>query len=342
MHREKSRSILILFILSFLPFAGISQNDNIEYNQIVNQATRAYFHKDYTESSEAFTRAFETVEIPFASDLVNCFHANRLGGFDEKNESILLMLFKKFSLSIPQLIEFLPAEYLTKSQFEFLQLNKNTLTSNINHGLRENFKDLINDRSHYENNVLADKFIKLCSINGFPDEDNCGLFLEYQKTIWQSVILIYQHGLKSDRRMDMLELIHRAFQDGKIPSLIYGSILDYDHHNNQDYNMNSLYLASTISQVDGGWFKPFIYYEDDIINNIESNRNLIGMDSIHIVQNYIICNKLCPDSPSFYTAGHHVEDFPRFFVEEAFLVEGLDLEEYRIIVDDYKSDCSCK
>jgi hypothetical protein len=356
-----------------------------QYFQHVNLANRAIYNNQFAVAAAQYDSAFLQKSIPFFTELKNAILVNgKLGKFRE-NDHLLRILMLKKQMDTAQLFSVIPLYMLdaeNKSlvhslQKQVLTLQKraipwaNELRVMFDHNQemlyafdtlllvgdpagRKALSTQLNNRKDSADQAQIVRFIQLCKQHGFPTEEKTGVFYEAESE-WSGVLLLlfqnFVHFKNIKHRKPLLRIFDQALYDGHLHPSLYATLMDYANEQRdrklEGPDKANHFMNVTIHTVNGTVCRPFVHYSDELMQEVNTNRNAIGLDSFHISQRQAVCAsyfsqkkhgvKMIPMSP--YPQIHQL---PAGFVKWALDKEGKTMAMFEINVGKIVQECQCE
>ncbi|MDX2134072.1 MAG: hypothetical protein SFV52_04780 [Saprospiraceae bacterium] len=344
---------------------------NSAYFRHINLAARAIYRNEFAVAAAQYDSAFRHRTHPFFVDLQNALLVNSKTGRHRQNDLLLEKLMLDKRLHSAALYRFMPIELLDEqnrgrvARLEPAALEKNAKPHPWADALREMYEtsQFVLRSDAYTNNYVRTKdsldnlhiirFVQLCRQYGFPTEEMTGIVYDDEKD-WQFVLphLLQEFlsGRNRQHRKTLLPLLDSALHDGALHPSVYASLMDYANANRDHYlppNPAFNYLNTTINTIRGRVYRPFVYYSDSLMQEVNANRSAIGLDSFHVVQRQVVCQTFFPQKHQGQRIIHmypfaRIDEMPGGFVQYAFEREGLALDSYEIGVGRILSECGCE
>jgi hypothetical protein len=190
--------------------------------------------------------------------------------------------------------------------------------------------------------------------HGFPTEEITGVFYEAESE-WSGVLLLlfqnFVHFKNIKHRKPLLRIFDQALYDGHLHPSLYATLMDYANEQRdrklEGPDKANHFMNVTIHTVNGTVCRPFVHYSDELMQEVNTNRNAIGLDSFHVSQRQAVCAsyfpqkkqgvKMIPMSP--YPQIHQL---PAGFVKWALDKEGLAMAMFEINVGKILQECQCE
>jgi hypothetical protein len=346
------------------------------YHQFINLAARAIYKNDFQTASVHYDSAFSYRKFPYYEDIKTCILVNHKAGMPDKNDANIKMLFKFKQVDTAFLFSELPKRVFNDKNMKLIQAlskQKPTIPKNakkFQKALREMF--IIDQKAHsFEGFNMTDsleaqkaykrrdsidhdnliKFVNLCKKNGFPTEEKIGIPYdkEHKWAFINSILLLHfiARGDTTDAKTT-LDMMKTEFSKGNIHPSIYASSLDNLHgrpvdKQKSDYNfMNTAYAV-----VNGEIYRPFVFYNDSLMREVNTNRISVGLDSFHTSQKQIICTiigtKKLKNSPVMAMFQYpSTEELSYGFVKYAFEQAKMNMNTYKINTEKILKECKCE
>jgi hypothetical protein len=345
-------------------------NPNLKkYYHHINLAARAIYKNDFLGASTQYDSAFTYKNVPFYAHIKNFILVNNKCGFYNKNDRYIRILFNKPRIDTTILFQHIPKKVFDNQNLLLINKLQGQLEPkkkderNLAKPLREIF--ILDQKAHdFTNNpdpnniqafvkvrdsidnAHALKFLCLYETEGFPTEENVGVFYDKHQE-WSFVIqILLWHFLQTDARSQILELMEKELQNGNLHPSNYASLLDFANHNSKNWKKEYNFMNTTIFIVQEDYYRPFVYYSDSLMREVNTNRISIGLDSFHITQKQVVCEVSCGKIQDHLFIGmsqySKVEILPYGIVKYSFEKENLDLSKYRINTEKIITECNCQ
>lgn len=340
------------------------------YFRHVNQAARAIYQNDFEVAAAQYDSAFGHRAHPFFVDLQNAVLVNGKTGRYRQSDPLLRQLLLDKRLDSTELYRLLPKEMLDEHNRTLVArlhpavLEKSAKSHPWADALREMHETrqyLLHSDAYSKKYVRAKdsidhlhiiRFVQLCGQYGFPTEEMTGVVYDEEKS-WAFILPFILEDFLNNRnrqhRKTLLPIFDRALRDGALHPSVYASLMDYANANRDHYlppNPDFNYMNTTVNTIRGRVYRPFVYYSDSLMQEVNTNRMVIGLDSFHIAQQQVICQTFYPQKglgkriiPMYPYA--RIDEMPGGFVKYAFEREGVSMAWYEINVDRMLEDCEC-
>lgn len=350
---------------------GLLDDKLLNYYQHVNLAARAIYRNDFEAASCQFDTAFTFRQVPEYCDVKRFILVNSKCGLYAKDNRFIPVLLNNFRIDTAVLFKNIPRRVFNAGNLALinsLQNRKNSVKKSDNrlekalreiHTLDEKTHDVkaeygagMSWKAYHRmadsiDNDNARRFLRLSELEGFPSEESVGVYYDEEQE-WCSVIyFLLMRFLRTDAQPEILDWMEQAFQLGKINPSNYASLLDYVNQNSADcWKKEYNFMNTTLCIVQGKFYRPFVYYSDSLMREVNSNRIAIGLDSFHITQKQVVCIQLChkePGMPAIEMAPYpRIDELPYGFVKYAADKENQGLSKYLINTKKILAECQCE
>jgi hypothetical protein len=342
-----------------------------KYYHHVNLATRAIYKNDFFIASTQFDTAFLYKKIPFFPHIKNFILVNNKCGFYSKNEKYIRLLFTKTHIDTSVLFQNIPNRVFNDQNLMLINKlqgqidSKKDLESAYEKALREIF--ISDQKAHEFNNnfnpkeikefyrvrdsidtVNSIKFLSLYETEGFPTEEKVGVFYDkHQEWSFVTQILLW-HFIHSESsgQAQILVLMEKELKKGNLHPSNYACLLDIVNLNSKKWKKEYNFMNTTVFLVSGSEYRPFVYYSDSLMREVNTNRISIGLDSFHITQKQVVCTTSCGEIPdhSFISMSYYakIEILSEGFVKYALEKENQNISQYRINTEKIINECKCQ
>ncbi len=345
------------------------------YYKFTNLAARAIFDNNFSVASVYYDSAFSYKQYPFFEDLKKYILVNYKSGLFDKNEQALFHLIHHKKIDTTQLFSVLPKRVFDDKNLKLInklikELKKaKPRESALSKSLKEIFVidqgvrdyDQIMQKSPEARNAIYSsrdsvdavnfkRFEKLYAQYGFPDEESVGAFFddEHQWAYIISVLLLHFKNPKDEEaKRKVLTIIKAALYSGEMHTSLCATLLEDNGVRAQDPTNEYYFLSTTINLVMGEVYRPFVFYTDSLMKEVNTNRIAIGLDSFHITQKQVVCQFVAaknnesmyfiPMAP--YTSIH---DLPPGIVKMSCEEVNVDYHSYKINTAKIMDKCRCE
>ncbi len=345
------------------------------YYKYTNLAARAIYDNNFSTASVHYDSAFIYKQYPFYEDLKKYILVNYKSGLFDKNEQAIYHLIHHKKIDTAQLFTALPKRVFDGKNLKLInklvkERNKAKPTeSTLSKSLKEiyNSDQSVRDYEQFKeksiearNAIYASKdsvdainftrFEKLYAQYGFPHEESVGVFLDGQHQ-WVNVIsVLLLHFIKSkdeETAGKMSAMIKAALYSGELHTSICCSLLD-DNNVRSTESTNEYYLLSTtVYLVMGEVYRPFVFYTDSLMEEVNTNRIAMGLDSFHITQKQVVCQFVGAknnDMMNFIKMVPYasIVDLPPGLVKMSCEEANVDMASYKINTTKILDKCHCE
>ncbi len=345
------------------------------YYKFTNLAARAIYDNNFSAASVHYDSAFIYKHYPFYEDLKKYILVNFKSGLFDKNEQALFHLIHNKKIDTAQLFTVLPKRVFDDKNLKLIskfvkERNKAKPTESV---LLKSLKEIfVSDQSvrDYEkfkeksvairNAIYASRdsvdavnfirFEKLYTQYGFPDEESVGVIFDDEHQ-WASVIHVLLLHFKKTREEEtakkVVAIIKAALYAGELHTSICSSLLEDNNVRPQDPTNEYYFLSTTINLVMGEVYRPFVFYTDSLIKEVNTNRIAIGLDSFHITQKQVVCQFIgakSNDARGFISMVPYasIHDLPPGLVKMSCDEANVDYHSYKINTAKILANCRCE
>lgn len=345
------------------------------YYKYTNLAARAIYDNNFNVASVYFDSAFIYKQYPFYEDLKKYILVNFKSELFDKNEQALFHLIHHKKIDTAQLFSVLPKRVFDDKNLILInklikERNKaRSQESILSKSLKEIF---VSDQSvrdyeqFYKKSIEARKaiyasrdsvdgvnflrFEKLYAKYGFPDEESVGVFFndEHQWAFIVDVLLLHFKKTKEEETAKkVVAIIKAALYSGELHNSICASLLEDNDVRAQDPTNEYYFLSTTINLVMGEVYRPFVFYTDSLMKEVNTNRIAIGLDSFHITQKQVVCQFIGAkniDNMNFITMSPYaqIDDLPPGLVKMSCDEANVDYHSYKINTTKIMDKCRCE
>ena len=194
------------------------------------------------------------------------------------------------------------------------------------------------------------KFEKLYQRYGFPTEEKVGIYYD-EKSKWSDKIYVLLLHFISNKdefyRNSIIEIMLKELKLGHIYPSDYASLIGRIYSNPKHRSPCNNFMENTISLVRGIAYKPFVFYSDSLMNEVNTNRISIGIDSFHISQKQVVCqrfgDKKFEDSNFIKMVPKAAAiQLPYGFVNQSFKELNMEMSSYEIDTNKINLECNCQ
>ncbi|MEI7587757.1 hypothetical protein [Runella sp.] len=346
------------------------------YFKFVNLAARDIYNNDFITAACDYEEAFKHKANPFYVDVRNAIIANIKNGSPAKNLPLLKILMVYKHLDTAYLFLDLPKRIFDRNCLDYifqLQTNKsskNNISGKLAAGIRHiyvlgqetmNAYNTGSGRSSFTQDSLkkaianvheqnAVEFIRLCNQYGFPSEERVGVY--YDKELpWADVLYnLWTFFIHTDQKEKLFELLEKARRAGDLHPSQYASLLDLEFQNSRGLRKECNFMNTTVVLSGGKLYRPFVYYSDSLMRNVNTNRVSIGLDSFHVVQKQVACVQLYEKYHADEMKGKKIVRMAQYasiealdigFVKWAFDKDKQDITKYELNVKKILDEGNC-
>ncbi len=195
------------------------------------------------------------------------------------------------------------------------------------------------------------RFIAFCKSNGFPSEEDLGIYTAQNEERSNMVYMLLWNIVSSKNLADrdaVLPIIIQAAQDGKLHPSRAACLFDLRWQNTKVKDPACDFLNTTTELLQGDAYRPFVFFNDSLMQEVNTNRVSIGLDSFHIVQKQVICTyfgaKKTAAGDNFLGMAHYSNisaGVPLGFVKMSFAEANIELSTYKINTEKILGQCNC-
>ncbi len=147
-------------------------------------------------------------------------------------------------------------------------------------------------------------------------------------------------------KISTIQILNKALNAGKLHPTLYAPLLDgYDLTTSvrrEGYN----FLATTVFLVGSDVYRPFVFYSDSLMKDVNTKRISIGLDSFHITQKQVVCQNFGSQNlkdTTVISMVHYpqIATLPSGFVKMSAKEANVDLETYKINIPKILNECNC-
>lgn len=363
--------LIALFCCSFIENI-FSKNVPKSYFNYINKANKALYHNDFREAIKYFDLAFNSqAPINYYFDLKKAVIVNHKMGdnlkvykylkeiylskgittqilekeFDFIDTGILNQIsqFKrriKINIALKREMEILYKEDQQIRKYYRYEYNNINPTRPLSIQRREQIIDSIDE-------VHLSKLIKLIKKHGFPNENNVGLMLLDSININFIIDILNRHFFNNSLHDKYSIILKDALTKGQIHPAVYAKYFDDYASQVLKWTDSRLYHENIVVSIDSQYYRPFIFYSKGMIDSINFNRSEIGLDSFHLAQKQIVCQRCCQErfkSERFLNIYPfvNINIFTLGFVKYAIEKANKSMDEFRLNVNKILEECKCE
>lgn len=349
--------------------------DLVTYYKYTNLAARAIYNNNFNTASVYYDSAFIYKQYPFYEDLKKFILVNYKSGLFDKNEQAIFHLIQHKKIDTAQLFTVLPKRVFDDKNLKLInklikERNKTNLQISV---LAQTLKEIYySDQSVRDYNLFKQKsivarnaiyssrdsvdavnfirFEKLYAQYGFPDEESVGVFYD-DESQWVNIISILLLHFSKSRDSETAEklnsILKAALNSGELHNAICASLLEENNVEGKDPINRYYYLSTTINLVMGEVYRPFVFYTDSLMNEVNANRIAIGLDSFHVTQKQVVCQFIgakADESKNIITMVPYasIDDLPPGLVKMTCEEAKVDYHSYKINTAKILAACKCE
>jgi hypothetical protein len=349
--------------------------DLAAYYKYTNLAARAIYNNHFEEGSAFYDTAFMHKTNPFFEDLKNYILLNAKCGFSPKNDVPLSKLIIDKQVDTTQLFNHLPKRIFNHENLKTLhKLVKTQKKSHLKEtvfqkSLRDIFtidqeirdydaisqKDYETRKAIYARRDSVDqenfvRFEKLYDQYGFPGEDVTGVFYDNDHQWAEVVYVLLRHFIQmgnEETSNKVLEMIRKALYAGELHPSIYATLMELIGNRPDAPRPGFNFMKTTINLVLGEIYRPFVFYTDSLMQEVNTNRISIGLDSFHITQKQVVCQYLGSkdlEGKEFIKMVQYaqIDELPAGLVKKACDEANIDYHSYKINTAKIMDKCHCE
>ena len=354
--------------------SAINLNEKTKkYHQFINRAARAIYANDFLVASSYYDSAFLFKNDPYYNDITNSILVNHKVGCSEKNNANIKMLFELKRIDTAFLFSQLPKRVFNDKNLAYINaLSKKYATTKPKvhpldaplramfiadqkaHGFEGfNMSDPVEATEAFDTRAGIDHenllhFHKLYKQFGFPTETKTGIKYDKDRD-WPEIITVLLLHFAASKDVDdvklALSIMEPELEKGNLHPAIYAKVCDYIHSETKKAEYN--FMQTTLCKVKDVFYRPFVFYTDSLMKEVNSNRISIGLDSFHVAQRQAVCqhigSKNLNNQPMVILSHHIAIDVLDYgFVKYAFDDAKMDMDTYRIRTDKILKECICQ
>ena len=355
------------------------------YFRHVNLANRAVYNNQFTAASAQYDSAFLQKPIPFFTELKNAILVNGKMGKFRENDDLLRKLMLEKQIDTMQLFSMIPQYMLdTKNRSLVrdwqkkvlgLQQKPNPWTNELrlmfdynqemlyafdtlmlidDPAERRAFSTLLNNRKDSADQAQIVRFVQLYKQHGFPTEEKTGVFFAPESE-WSGVLLLlfqnFVHFKNIKQRTSLFRIFDEALYDGHFHPSLYATLMDYANEQRDRKLVGpdkaNNFMNVTIHTVNGKVCRPFVHYSNELMQDVNTNRVAIGLDSFHVSHRQAVCGQYYPQKMLGkkmipMCAYPQIHQLPAGFVQYALDKEGLSMAMFEINIGKILQECQCE
>ena len=343
-----------------------------KYHQFINRAARAIYINDFLVASAFYDSAFLFRKNPYYDDITNSIVVNHKAGCPEKNNANIRMLFELKRVDTAFLFSQLPKRVFNNENIQYINAlsKKHASKSQKAHPLEAPLREMYiaDQKAHgfedfnmsnptevqaaFENRVNVDhqnlmRFYNLYKKFGFPTEEKMGIMYDKEKRWSNTVGLLLGHFLACDDTNDVklcLSIIECEFEKSNIHPAVYAGLCEQLHNQTKQAKYN--FMHTMLCEVNGILYRPFVFYSDSLMKEVNTNRIAIGLDSFHVSQRQAVCQyvgvkNLNTRYIAYMTHYLNIASLSYGFVKYACEQAKVDMNSGRIRPEKILSACNC-
>lgn len=345
------------------------------YYKYINLAARAIYDNYFEQASAFYDTAFLHKTNPFFEDLKNYILLNAKCGLFSKNDPTLHQLVIDKQVDTAQLFSSLPTRIFSKENIAVINKlvkaqKKSKREETLFHKLlREMFridqeirdyegisqKDYETRKAIYTRRDSVDKvnfvqFEKLYYQYGFPDEETVGVFYDNGHQWGEVVYILLRHFVQLEKKETtdrVLLIIQKAFYEGDLHPSIYATLMELIGNQPDTPRPGFNFMKTTMNLVMGEIYRPFVFYTDSLMQEVNTNRISIGLDSFHITQKQVVCQYLGSkdlEGKKFIKMVQYaqIDELPPGLVKMSCEAVNVDYHSYKINTAKIMDKCHCE
>lgn len=345
------------------------------YYKFTNLAARAIYDNQFEKASVMYDTAFMHKANPFFEDLKNYILLNAKCGLSQKNEVPMHQLMINKQVDTAQLFIQLPKRIFSKENLATInklvkaQKKSKREETMFHKSLRDMFridqeirdydgisqKDYETRKAIYARRDSVDqenfsRFEKLYDQYGFPGEETIGVFYDNDHQWGEVVYILLRHFVQlgneetSDR---VLRIIRNAFYAGELHPSIYATLMELIGNHPVAPRPGFNFMKTTMNLVLGEIYRPFVFYTDSLMQEVNTNRISIGLDSFHITQKQVVCQYLGSkdlEGKKFIKMVQYaqIDELPAGLVKMSCDEANIDYHSYKINTTKIMDKCRCE
>ncbi len=341
------------------------------YYKFVNLAARAIYKNDFSSAIACYDSAFLYKASPNYVDIKNYILLNSKYCLFSNNDAYIRLLFTTKKIDSTLLFAALPKRVFSAQNL----ITVNKLQSKIyknrppDNALQKAMQDLFvlyeasfdsevfgkpgadSSKTAYETRKSlhqqnAETFLRVYAREGFPTEEKLGVFYAPGEEWATKIDVMLQQFLRTQEKERILAVLQVELQCGELHPARYAYLLDYAHDNSKRPEKTHNLMNTTVILINAEAYRPFVYYSDSLMQEVNTNRLHIGLDSFHTTQKQVICQHFCryatADSSIIAMAAYpKIDVYSYGFVKWALEKENLDLATYKINTRKILQECKC-
>lgn len=345
------------------------------YYQYINLAARAIYDNHFELASEHYDSAFVYYKYPFFEDLKNYTLLNAKCGFSTKNDVPLYHFIIDKKVDTAQLFLHLPRRIFSKENLATInklvktQKRAKIQEASLHKSLREMFAidQAIRDyemmsKMDYEarkamfarrDSVDLDnaiRFEQLYNQYGFPGEETLGVFFDTDHQWSEVVYILLRHFVQrkdQETNVKVFAILRKALYAGQLHPSLFASLVELMDDHTMTPNPRFNFMNTTINLVLSEVYRPFVFYTDSLMKEVNTNRVAIGLDSFHITQRQVVCQYMGTKDlgeKKFIKMVQYVQidEPPPGLVKKACDEANIDMHSYKINTTKIVDQCRCE
>lgn len=344
----------------------------MQYFRYINQAGRQIYRNNFLQASLCYDSAFLYNKHPFYVDVKNDILVNSKCGRFDRNTACIRLLMKDKQIDTAYLFAELPLRVFSdgnlkniynlqkkyhagKKKWSKLQQDIHemfTLDQNVRDYQPYNMRDKEINKQVYNRRDSTDtenarRFIQICTNFGFPSEEKIGVYYQNDLTWTNAIYILLWHFTGSKpMKKDIITLIAKEFHKGNIHPSLYASLCEVYNQNVDSLQPDFNFMNTTVYLINGVAYRPFVYYSDSLMRQVNTNRISIGLDSFHITQKQVICGYFykAPEGHIMIRMSNYpkIEAYPYGLVKYTFEQENEDMDSYKINTEKILLEGKCE
>ena len=349
--------------------------DLAAYYKYTNLAARAIYDNQFEQASTLYDTAFMHKTNPFFEDLKNYILLNAKCGLPQKNDEPLHWLMINKQVDTARLFNQLPKRLFSKENLATInkitkaQKKSKMAETMFYKSLRDMFtidqeirdyegisqKDYETRKAIYARRDSVDKenfawFEKLYEQYGFPGEERMGVFYEEDHQWSEVVYILLRHFIQVEdvEIMDKVDwIMQKAFYAGELHPSIYATLMELIGNQPDAPRPGYNFMKTAINLVMGEIYRPFVFYTDSLMQEVNTNRISIGLDSFHIAQKQVVCQYLgmqeLGDKKFIKMVQYaQIDELPPGLVKMSCEAANVDYHSYKINTAKIMDKCRCE
>ena len=177
-----------------------------------------------------------------------------------------------------------------------------------------------------------------------------GVFYEEDHQWSEVVYILLRHFIQVEdvEIMDKVDwIMQKAFYAGELHPSIYATLMELIGNQPDAPRPGYNFMKTAINLVMGEIYRPFVFYTDSLMQEVNTNRISIGLDSFHIAQKQVVCQYLgmqeLGDKKFIKMVQYaQIDELPPGLVKMSCEAANVDYHSYKINTAKIMDKCRCE